>query len=181
VSGEIVLAFLNGFRPRWASRLEEGVAAAFGHRVRTTSVDLPVRRFLDPNRGQHHATLLLAEVLRHRPEGADRIVGLTDVDLYIPVLTFVFGQAQLSGAGSVVSTFRLHAEYYGLPADEVLLRDRTIKETVHELGHNFGLVHCPDYRCVMSSSTYVEDVDLKEPGLCPDCRAVLVRDGVLAG
>jgi archaemetzincin len=114
-------------------------------------------------------------MLRHRPAGAGHIVGITEVDLFIPVLTFVFGQAQLGGAGAVVSVMRLHADYYGLPANEDLLLDRAVKEVVHELGHGFGLVHCPDYSCVMSSSTYVEDVDLKAERYCRDCLDLLAH------
>jgi len=68
---------------------------------------------------------------------------------------------------------RLHADFYGLPADEDLLLARTVKEVVHELGHGCGLVHCPDYSCVMSSSTYVEDVDLKAESYCRDCLDLL--------
>ena len=115
-------------------------------------------------------------LLKHRPGGRGRIVGLTELDLYIPVLTFVFGQAQLGGPGAVVSTMRLHPEFYGLPPDEGLLADRAVKEVVHELGHGFGLVHCPDYACVMASSAYVEGVDLKQEIYCRDCRLQMEDD-----
>ena len=81
-----------------------------------------------------------------------RVLGVTTCDLYVPVLTFVFGEAQLDGNCAVVSTARLHEEFYGLPRERCLLRERLIKEAAHELGHTFGLRHCPDWRCVMSSS-----------------------------
>jgi archaemetzincin len=126
-----------------------------------------------PERGQYNATLVLARLLRYLPEPQAKIVGLTNVDLFIPVLTFVFGQAQLEGPGALVSTYRLRNEFYGLPPDAGLLRDRTIKEVVHELGHTFGLVHCRDYECVMHASTYVEEIDLKGPGFCSACRGGL--------
>jgi archaemetzincin len=96
------------------------------------------------------------------------------LDLFVPVLTFVFGQAQLKGPGALLSTFRLRNEFYGLPADPYLLLDRTIKEAVHELGHSFGLVHCHDPACVMSSSTYVEEVDLKSDWYCSECEGLLL-------
>lgn len=91
------------------------------------------------------------------------------MDLYIPVLTFVFGEAQLTNGGAVVSTHRLRQEFYGLPADSDLLHDRLLKESLHELGHTYGLRHCPDYTCVMSSSNGVERVDLKSADFCPLC------------
>lgn len=166
---EILLAFLNGYRPSWSEDLRRRVGAATDRFVRLDKLELDLNRFHAPEREQYHATLLLAEVLRHRPASVGYIVGITEMDLFIPVLTFVFGQAQLGGPAAVVSVMRLHPDYYGLPADEGLLLDRTVKEVVHELGHGFGLVHCPDYSCVMSSSTYVEDVDLKAESYCPEC------------
>ncbi len=91
------------------------------------------------------------------------------------MLTFVFGQSQLDGAGAVVSTYRLQNEFYGLPSNDELLFERAVKEVIHELGHAFGLVHCPDYLCVMSAATYVEDVDLKQAELCRECRTQLLE------
>lgn len=172
MSEELHLSFLSGFRPAWAAELRRRVGEALELPARIVSLDLDLRTFHAPERGQYHATLILAELLRHLPPAGGRIVGITDVDLYIPVLTFVFGQAQLGGPGAVVSVMRLHTEFYGLPPDEDLLLDRAVKEVVHEVGHGLGLVHCPDYRCVMSSSTYVEDVDLKAEEFCPACRAL---------
>ena len=169
----VLLALLNGFRPSWSEELRRRVGAATERFVRLDSLELDVGPFYAPERGQYHATLLLAEVLKHRPAGRGRIVGVTELDLYIPVLTFVFGQAQLGGPAAVVSTMRLHPEFYGLPSDEGLLVERAVKEVVHELGHGFGLVHCPDYSCVMSSSSYVESVDLKREGYCADCLLLL--------
>jgi len=179
VSQDLQLTFLGGFRPTWAGDLRRRSGEVLGLAARTVDLELDLGTFHAPEREQYHATLILAELLRHLPPSGGRIVGITDVDLYIPVLTFVFGQAQLGGPGAVVSVMRLHNEYYGLPPDEGLLVDRTVKEVVHEVGHGLGLVHCPDYRCVMSSSTYVEDVDLKSERFCPSCR-VLAAEGVRA-
>ncbi len=180
MSDDLQLTFLGGFRPTWAGELRRRSGDVLGLPVRTADLDLDLRAFHAPERAQYHATLILAELLRHLPPSGGRIVGITDVDLYIPVLTFVFGQAQLGGPGAVVSVMRLHNEFYGLPADEELLIDRAVKEVVHEVGHGLGLVHCPDYRCVMSSSTYVEDVDLKSERFCPSCRA-LAAEGARGG
>ena len=95
------------------------------------------------------------------------------MDLYIPVLTFVFGEAQLADGGAVVSTHRLRQEFYGLPANPELLHVRLLKEALHELGHTYGLRHCPDYTCVMSASNGVERIDLKQAEFCTHCAQLM--------
>ena len=103
--------------------------------------------------------------------GAWRVLGVTAVDLYIPILTFVFGEAQMGGPCAVVSYHRLRQQFYGLPDDYDVLADRLVKEAVHEVGHTFDLTHCRDYSCVMAPSHAVEWIDLKDAVLCPDCEA----------
>lgn len=169
VAGSIYLAYLNGYMPRWVGVLTRGVADVFPLPVRRLEVQLDLHGAFSPDRQQYHATLLLAGLLRHLPEPESKILGVTAVDLYAPVLTFVFGQSQLDGAGAVISTYRLRQEYYGLRDDEGLLIDRAVKEAVHELGHAFGLVHCPDFECVMRASSSVEEVDLKRSTFCRGC------------
>jgi archaemetzincin len=176
VSDVVYVSFLNDYLPSWADSLAPRVAQELRHPLLKTDVVVELEPYYAPERHQYHATFILAGLLRHLPEGGSKIVGITAVDLFVPVLTFVFGQAQLNGHGAVVSTFRLRNEFYGLPADEELLLTRTVKEVVHELGHAFGLVHCRDYRCVMKASTYVEEVDLKEASFCGVCRDVLMSE-----
>jgi archaemetzincin len=101
------------------------------------------------------------------------LLGLTDHDLFVPVLSFVFGQAQLRGRAAVVSLARLRAEFFGLPPDPELLAARLAKEVVHETGHLFGLVHCPDRLCPMSLSIGLEELDLKTSRPCASCTALL--------
>jgi len=121
-----------------------------------------------PERNQHHSTMLL-EKLVTRFDG-DVLLGITEVDLYIPILTFVFGEAELNGRAAVVSYHRLTEEFYGLPPNGEKLVDRLIKEAVHELGHVAGLVHChDDYRCVMAASHAVEKIDVKGREFCARC------------
>ena len=127
-----------------------------------------------PNRGQYDSNRLLAE-LKSRYEGP--VIAAADCDLYIPVLTFVFGEAEMPGRAAVFSIHRLRDEFYGLPADARLLEARALREMKHEMGHMSGLPHCPDYSCVMSSSHSVERVDSKTAGYCEDCQARL-RVGV---
>ncbi|HUL35945.1 MAG TPA: archaemetzincin [Candidatus Eisenbacteria bacterium] len=124
-------------------------------------------------RRQYSSTEILASLaLRDTPD-TWRLVGVTGLDLYIPILTFVFGEAQLDGKAAVVSLHRLRDEFYGLPPNLPALRERLLKETVHELGHTLTLSHCEDYQCVMSASHGIELVDLKSSRFCPACRAAV--------
>lgn len=126
----------------------------------------------DPRRRQTSSTRLLQWLLTVKPPDAERILGVTEEDLFIPILTFVYGEAQLGGSAAVVSTARLHPEPRA-PRRAELLRERLAKECAHELGHTYGLVHCARASCVMSRSVSVIDVDLKGGGLCEDCRVRL--------
>ena len=106
------------------------------------------------------------------------MLGVTEVDLFIPMLSYIFGQAQLGGRAAIISTARLRQEFYDLPADGAILVERARKEALHELGHTFGLVHCEDRGCAMSLSTNIRQVDLKNPSYCGACRALLREGGV---
>src|SRR5271154_6017387 len=131
---------------------------------------LPVR--LDPEfafhreRQQYHSSEILQGMQSFLNLDTWRVLGVAAVDLYIPILTFVFGEAQMGGPCAVVSAHRLRQEFYGLPRDQELFRQRVLKEAVHELGHTVNLTHCSDYQCAMAPSHAVEWIDLKESTLC---------------
>jgi len=123
----------------------------------------------DARRRQHHSGRLL-EWLLHQGPPQGRVLGMTDVDLFIPILTFVFGEAQLGGRAAVVSTARLSEP---VPMDRRVLWERLAKEAVHELGHALGLTHCARPECAMSRSAGLRDVDRKGGRLCADCQTLL--------
>jgi archaemetzincin len=123
----------------------------------------------DPRRQQHSSTRILQWLVDRRPADAHKVLALTDVDLFIPILTFVFGEAQLEGAAAIVSTARLCTNQGS--ANVRLLTTRLAKECVHELGHTFGLIHCDRRGCVMTRSVSVLDVDAKTVSFCEDCWA----------
>lgn len=124
-----------------------------------------------PERQQYHSSEILDRMQRLvRPEHW-RMLAVTAVDLYIPILKYVFGEAQMGGPCAVVSYHRLHQEFYGLARDEALLHERLAKECIHELGHTLGLHHCQDYRCAMASAHAVEWIDLRDSALCHSCRS----------
>jgi archaemetzincin len=123
----------------------------------------------DARRNQYASVAVLALLAGLCPGDAARLVGVTERDLFIPVLTFVFGQAQLGGRVAVVSLARLRQEFYGLPANREVFLDRARKEALHEAGHTYGLVHCSDRSCAMSLSTRVQQIDQKRPAFCEQC------------
>jgi archaemetzincin len=120
----------------------------------------------NPIRNQYDSTRLLEELKAHYD---GEVIGATACDLFVPVLTFVFGEAEMPGRAAVFSIHRLREEFYGLPGNPGLLENRALRELRHEMGHLFGLSHCPDWSCVMSSSHSVERVDNKEEGYCAQC------------
>jgi archaemetzincin len=151
------------------------VGAGFRVPVQRRVERLDLKGAYDSSRHQYDATALLRQVVALARDPHERLVAIVDVDLFIPVLTFVFGQAQLGGVAALVSSHRLANPFYGLSSDPRLLRERIEKEVVHELGHVFGLYHCHQFECVMRSSTYVEEIDLKRVAFCEDCDARLME------
>lgn len=154
------------------------LALVFPETIRSHgNIDVHADMVFDPSRKQFNASRLLAIVLDQTAGIEGKILAVTGVDLFIPVLTYVIGEAQLNGRASVMSTYRLHEELYGLPADPHLLRKRVLKEAVHELGHTFGLIHCRDPLCVMRPSAAVEEIDIKGISFCEECRSQRMANG----
>lgn len=128
----------------------------------------------NPRRNQYRASLFLTALRRSMDtEKKDKVLGVTNKDLYVEGLNFVFGQAELPGSFAVISIARLHQCFYGLPEDRVLFFNRAIKEAVHELGHTFGLRHCPNSDCVMWFSNSLHETDRKSAELCQSCKSQL--------
>jgi archaemetzincin len=146
----------------------------FGLPVR--ELELPAIDFtFDAGRAQYSSSAALDRMVREAPADAAKLLAVTTRDLFIPVLTFVFGQAQLNGRVGIVSLARLRQEFYGLPPDGAVFLDRAVKEALHETGHLFGLIHCADRACAMSLSTGVRQIDNKQPALCGHCKGRIHR------
>ncbi|MCJ2554659.1 MAG: archaemetzincin family Zn-dependent metalloprotease [Candidatus Thermoplasmatota archaeon] len=130
------------------------------------SQEIPKEAYDAPRR-QYRAPDLL-EIARWGH--GEHVLLVTDVDLYVEPLNFVFGQADVGGQAAVISLHRLGSE------DLVLFRRRTLKEALHELGHNVGLEHCAEETCVMYFSNGLPDTDRKGPNLCAACARSLGKD-----
>ena len=171
------ITILNGSTLRDDDLRETGRALReiFATEVTIRRASLKIRDAYDGSRHQTNSTALLAQILAGGLRPSEKQIAVVDVDLFIPILTFVFGEAQLLGSAAIVSTHRLSNQSYGLAPDSGLLLRRLQKEIVHELGHTFGLYHCRYFECVMRSSTYVEEIDMKLSTPCANCSAMLAR------
>lgn len=141
---------------------------------RISGMELPPKAF-NVERSQFSAELILEELRTQIPTGAGKVLGITDVDLYVPDLNFVFGMADVDGPAAIISICRLRQEFYGLTCDEGLFMSRMVKEALHELGHAFGLDHCQDSQCVMFFSNSLIDTDRKGEHFCGACLKQLQR------
>lgn len=170
----IILISFGSFEKDLLEMIVQDVEHEFLLPVRIRDGHLDLSDFYNPSRRQYNGFSLLKEVETKFADDETKTLGLFDVDLFIPILTYIFGQAYLNGRAGIASVFRLRNERYGLKRDDKLLVDRFRKEVIHELGHAFGLIHCHDQTCVMRSSTYVEDIDQKSHHLCNRCSAQII-------
>ena len=145
----------------------------FGREVEISARFPSPQYAFEERRGQYHSASILLR-LRTAFEGIyERVLGITEVDLFAPSLHFVFGEADLLHGMAVISLFRLRPENYGLPESSSLLHHRALKEATHELGHTYGLMHCHQYRCVMHFSNSLSDTDRKSHLFCRRCQSSL--------
>jgi archaemetzincin len=173
VQQNITLISFGYFEESFLKEIAAAVRTEYPSEVRIKEGHLDLSEFFDPTRRQYNGTKLLKEVDQLFSSDQAKTIGLFSVDLFIPILTYIFGQAILSGRTGIASHYRLNNERYGMEPDQALLIKRFEKEVIHELGHTFGLVHCHSPACVMRSSTYAEDIDQKETALCRNCQSLL--------
>lgn len=124
---------------------------------------------------QYVAMYILTELSKvDVPEDA-KILGVTNVDLFVPEsdLPFIFGQAHFgrNSKAAVISTLRMDPNSYvgGKPDDELLVQ-RMMKEAVHELGHVFGLRNSAEPECVMYLPRDLKSLDKKTDNFCLNCQ-----------
>jgi archaemetzincin len=123
-------------------------------------------------RKQYHAALILKKLAESR-RPHPRILALVSVDLFIPVLTHVFGEAQMGGRAAVVSIHRLKQKEEGGRASLDTFYERAIKVALHEVAHTFDLVHCKQPECIMRLSSGPNDLDELPLFFCEYCEAFL--------
>ncbi len=128
--------------------------------------------------GKQQGQVDAREVLLLLPEGERHnvlTVGITDDDLMVPGLDFVYGHAMPERRTGVVSLHRLQSVSGPPAARQKALLERACKEVLHEAGHVLDLVHCQDFTCVMHYSQTLHDTDAKRCAFCPKCLIDLSR------
>jgi len=174
----ITLISFGYFDQEIIEKIVPDISREFSFPIRTKMGNLDLSEFYDPSRRQYNGTKLLKKIENEFAIDSSKTLGLFNIDLFIPILTFIFGQAYLNGRIGIASAYRLSNERYGIRIDKTILLQRFRKEAIHELGHMFGLIHCSEPLCVMKSSTYVEDIDQKSSSFCQKCRMQLKNNSI---
>lgn len=172
--GNIILSPIGNFEAKLIDLVAKEVHRFFGYRIDILPLLKNVDFALESNRRQYYSTPILERLSDLAPPHTVKIVAITRVDLFIPILTHVYGEAQLGGKSCIISTSRLD-EGLGLGVWEPFSQ-RVVKEAIHELGHTFNLRHCKDRRCGMHYCRTIEDVDRKTGQFCRYCRILLTDE-----
>ena len=134
---------------------------------------LPPLELFDRQRKQWISDKILKWLLaKENPDPNTKILAICNFDAYTDGLNFVLGEAHTKGGVAAIYLPRLEEEFYGQKKDNKIFYKRVIKESVHELGHSFGLKHCENRRCIMHFSNSIEDTDIKEDVLCKNCNYI---------
>ncbi|ABC79784.1 MULTISPECIES: archaemetzincin [Anaeromyxobacter] len=166
----VLLIGLGNVGPKTLAEAAQALRDVYGLASKAgPSLDRPQYAF-NKDRGQYHAPAIVRRLAALRAgAGGVPVLGVVDVDLFLPDAAYVLGDADRDAGAAVYSVSRLGA------ADPALARRRIQVEAVHGVGHLLGLSHCLDFRCAMFLSRDAADSDRKGPGLCASCRTSLAR------
>ena len=171
----IFISPIGDFSPELLDRISGEIQRIYTFPTAVRSLLTDIEFAYHPNREQYHSTPILEKLARNAPAGAVKVLALVQVDLFIPILTHVYGEAQLGGKACIVSTIRLNEGHHALNTQEPYL-SRILKEAIHELGHTFKLRHCREHTCLMHNCRNEGDVDRKSDQLCRYCNVLLEDD-----
>ena len=168
----IIISPIGDVTPDLPGPISEEIKRIYGYPTEVLSLLDDLEFAFHPNRNQYHSTPILEQLAQKAPAGAIKVLALVEVDLFIPILTHVYGEAQLGGKACIVSTIRLNEGHSYLNTQEPFL-SRIVKEAIHELGHTFQLRHCREHTCLMHYCRNESDVDRKSDQLCRYCKVLL--------
>ncbi len=171
---QLALVALGPLPPGLLGAIGQALQTVYGSPVVVRSPQQRPSYAFNKDRNQYHSSAILRRLAQLRPDRGDApLLGVTDVDLFVPDAPFVFGEADRAERTAVISVARLGHGPDGRALDPERLRHRARVEAVHDLGHLLGLSHCQDVRCAMFLSHKPSDCDRKGLGLCGACRAAL--------
>lgn len=127
----------------------------------------------DERRHQYDAGAIITTLESLSFPQYEKIIGIVDLDLFIPIFAHVFGEARQGGMAALVSIHRLRPPSSGSPEALNLQMQRASKVALHELGHLYDLHHCPDALCLMHFSGGLGDLDQTPLNLCRYCSLYL--------
>jgi archaemetzincin len=133
---------------------------------------VPAHAF-DQKRLQYNAAHIIEKIEQKALRQQKRILGIVDVDLFIPVFTHVLGEARQGGEAAVISVYRLLEKRDEKTPYSPLILERTAKIALHEASHLFNLSHCMDENCLMHFSGSLDDIDNLSFYFCRYCSAHL--------
>ena len=169
---KIIISPIGDVTPDLQGPIGEEIERIYGYPTEVLGILDDLEFAFEPKRNQYHSTPILEQLDGAAPEEAVKVLALVEVDLFIPILTHVYGEAQLGGRACIVSTIRLNEGHSYLNMQEPFL-SRIVKEAIHELGHTFKLRHCQEHTCLMHYCRNEGDVDRKSDQLCRYCRILL--------
>ena len=172
----ILISPVGELSPELLKAIAAEIEHVYGFATASGSILEDLSFALDQNRQQYHSTLILDQLAADIPADCIRVLAIAQVDLFIPILTHVYGEAQLGGAACIVSTYRLNEGRSGMNVSAPHI-ERIVKEAIHELGHTFNLRHCQEHSCIMHYCRSEEDVDRKSGELCRYCK-IMVEDEI---
>jgi len=152
------------------------ITRTFNIATRVESNLYMARYIPNPIFGKHNATIILKYLCKELPEDFFKTLVITELDLYSPIFSCLFGEAQLGGRCALISLFRLRQEFYNLAPDHAVFLSRCEKEAIHEIAHTIGLLHCRDINCIMFPSNSIIDTDVKSSSFCIHCHKMVIEN-----
>ena len=172
LENSILISPIRIYNEELLKEISDAVHRSFGYPVSISSIIDDISFAYYPGRSQYNSTAIIEKISELSPPGVLKVIAVTRVDLFIPIFTYVYGEAQLGGSACIVSSHRLE-DSPGISYESKNVRKRIAKEAIHELGHTFKIRHCKDPRCIMHFCRSLEDVDMKSERMCRYCEVLL--------